>query len=288
MEEIYQKISSKQHAFSKQLLKIASYIHDDPKLFAMNSAEEVGKKMGVSESTVIRFCQKLGYSGYRALQADIQHQLFERSTLTEFIGQKSETYGGQASNSVKALMANDLQAIQQTMDRLSEAKLETAVATLASSDQTLVAGVRSSHALASWFAFALDLILGKTRVYQPHVDDVLLRISELTTKSVVVVFSFHRYAKDTIHLAKLAKQQGAFVMAFTDSPAAPVTKYASLTLPVQLQAKSTLDVAPTVMSITNSIISAISLENADQFQKRAARFDAIDGQDFFATSKNIN
>ncbi|WP_010531821.1 MurR/RpiR family transcriptional regulator [Lentibacillus jeotgali] len=282
MEGIYQKISSKQHAFSKQLLKIASYLYDDPKLFAMHSAEEAGKIVGVSETTVIRFCQKLGYSGYRSLQADIQHQLFERSTLTEFIGEKSETYGGQSFDSIKGLMANDLQAIQQTKERLSEEKLETAVAKLASCDQALVAGVRSSHALASWFAFALDLIMGKTRVYQPNVDDVLLRISALTTKSVVVAFSFHRYAKDTIHIAKLAKQQGAFVIAFTDSPAAPITKYASLTIPVQLQGKSTLDMAPTVMSITNSIVSAISLENAEAFQERAARFDAIDGQDFFA------
>lgn len=281
MESIYQKIAANQHTFSNNLLKITSYLYDDPKIFAMNSAAEAGKLIGVSETTVIRFCQKLGYSGYRSFQGEIQQQLFERSTLSEFVDKKSETYTTHAS-SVKALMANDLQAIQQTMEQLSEEKLETVVAKIASADRTLVAGIRTSHALASWFAFALDLVVGNTRLFQSNMDDILLRIGELTAKSVVVVFSFHRYAVETIHIAKLAKRQGAFVIAFTDSPTAPISKYASITLHVQLNMGSTLDVAPTVMSITNSIISAISLKNAEQFQQRATRFDAIDGTDFFA------
>lgn len=282
MEGIYRKISSIQHQLSNQLLKIASYLYDDPKLLAMYSAAEAGRVIGVSETTMIRFSKKLGYSGYRALQADIQQHLFERSSLSEFMKEKSAQYDGQASCSVKALMEHDKQAIQQAMEQLPEETFQTAVQKLASCDRSLIAGVRSSHALASWFTFALDLIMGNTRLYQPNMDDVLLRISELTKESVVVVFSFHRYAKDTIHLAKLAKQQGAFVMAFTDSPLAPITRYASLTLPLQFRNTSTLDVAPTVMSMANSIVSAVSLENKEGFHRRATRFDAIEGQDFFA------
>jgi len=280
MESIYKKISEHQLAFSNNFQKIASHLYDDPKIFAVHSAAEAGKMMGVSETTVIRFCQKLGYSGYRALQEEVQHHLFQKSSLSDYIEEKT-VEDSEQPQPIKNLMANDLNAIQKTMEQLSEEKLETAVTKLAAADQVLVSGVRSSNALASWFAFALDLIVGNTRLYQPHVDDILLRISELTGQSVVVVFSFHRYAKDTIHIAKLAKQQNAFVIAFTDSPISPITTHANLVLPVQLKVKSTLDIAPAVMSLTNSIVSAISLKNAEQFQKRAALFDSINGKDFF-------
>lgn len=281
MESIYKKISEQQLTFSKNLQKVTSFLYDEPKVFAVYSAAEVGKVIGVSETTVIRFCQKIGYSGYRALQAEIQHHLFQKSSLSDYIDKKTAECSEQPQP-IKNLMANDLNAIQKTMEQISEEKLETAVMKLASADQVLVSGVRTSNALASWFAFALDLIVGNTRLFQPNVDDILLRMSGLTSKSVVVTFSFHRYAMDTIHIAKLARQQNVFVIAFTDSPISPITPYANLVLPVQLKAKSTLDIAPAVMSLTNSIVSAISLKNTEQFQKRAALFDSINGKDFFA------
>lgn len=278
MEEIYKKLAEQQN-FSKNLQKITSYLYDEPKIFAIYSAAEAGKRMGVSETTVIRFCQKLGFSGYRALQAEVQQHLFQKSSLSDFIEEKSVENGDHQP--LKRLMTNDLEAIQKTMEQIPEAHFETAVKKLSGTDKVLVSGVRTSHALASWFTFSLDIVIGNVRLYQPNVDDVLLRISELTNKSVVVVFSFHRYAKDTIHIAKLAREQGAFVIAFTDSPMAPIAKFANLLLPVQLKLKSTLDVAPTVMSLANAIVSAISLKNAEQFQERAERFDAVNGKDFF-------
>lgn len=78
MEAIYQRIAEKQQTFSKNLLKITSYIYENPKMFAMMSASEAGKIMDVSETTVIRFCQKLGYSGYRQLQEEVRQSMLEK------------------------------------------------------------------------------------------------------------------------------------------------------------------------------------------------------------------
>ena len=284
MEPIYQRISGQQSNFTKNLQKISSHLYDEPKIFAVYSAAEAGRMMGVSETTVIRFCQKLGYKGYSQLQAEVRKHLFQKSSLSDYV--EAKAVDDKANQPIKNLMENDRQAIQKVMEQIPEERLEKAVKRIAIADQVLVSGVRSSYSLASWFAFSLDLILGNTRLYQPNIDDILLRISTLTDKSVFVAFSFHRYARDTIQIAKLAKQQGAFVITFTDSPIAPITKHASLVLPVQLNVKSTLDVAPAVLSLTNSIVSAISLEKPDQFQKRVALFDSINGQDFFADKCN--
>lgn len=167
------------------------------------------------------------------------------------------------------------------MEQIPEVRLEKVVEQLSAADRVLVSGARTSYSLASWFAFSLDIVLGNTRLFHPNVDDVLLRISELTERSTVVVFSFHRYAKDTLNIAKLAREQGAFVIAFTDSQMAPVAKYAHLLLPVELKVTSTLDVTPAVMSLAKAIISTVSLENESRFKERITHFDAINGEDFF-------
>ncbi|PAV29720.1 hypothetical protein CIL05_10135 [Virgibacillus profundi] len=280
MEHIFQKIYEQQADFSKSLQKISSHFLNDPKIFAVFSATEAGREVGVSETTVIRFCKKLGYNGYSAMQEDVQRNLFSNSSLTEYLEGKSVDEN--IDNPIKNLMVNDIGNIQKTMKQISEESLETAVSKIAEADRVLVSGVRSSHALASWFAFSLDLAVGNTRLYHSNVDDVLLRISELTDESVFIAFSFHRYAVETIQIAKLAKQQGAFVIAITDSPVSPITEFSSLILPIQLNVKSTLDGAPAVLSLTNSIVSSISLKNQEKFQKRAALFDSIEAKDLFA------
>lgn len=279
MDKIYQKLSEERDSFSKSLQKIASCVYDDPNLFAIYSAAEVGKQIGVSETTVIRFCKKLGYSGYSALQEEIRKHLFQKSSLTDFKEEKSIETDGKTS--VNKLMLKDMESIQKTMDKIPDASFEKAVDQLAAADRVLVTGARMSYSLASWFAFSLDIVVGGTRLFQPGMDDILLRVSELTRKSVVVVFSFHRYVKETLHIARLAREQGAYVIAFTDSPMSPIAGCADLLLLIQLKYTSTLDVGPVVMSLAKAMVSAISLQNESQFNERVQRFDAINGEDFF-------
>ncbi|WP_339228949.1 MurR/RpiR family transcriptional regulator [Oceanobacillus sp. FSL K6-2867] len=279
MDDIYQKIYQQKNTFTNSLQKIASYILENPRVFAVSSATEAGKQIGVSETTIIRFCKQLGYNGYKELQGEVQNILLQKSSLSDYVEDKK--VGGGTKNSIKRLMASDAEDIQKVMQRLSEENLSTAVTKLTNADRVFVAGVRSSHALASWFSYSLDLILGHTRMYNPGTDDILLRLSELTERSVFVGFSFHRYAIDTINIAKHAKNGGAFVIGITDSSFSPITTYCDLVLSVQLSGKSTLDVAPAVMSLSNSIIASISLENDEKVKERVKMFDSISGKDFF-------
>lgn len=279
MEHIYEKISKKQKEFSKGFNKIANYFYRDPQVFAMNSATQAGALIGVSETTIIRFAYELGYSGYSSLQQDVQNSFFQKSNLSVYLDQKTLDN----ENPIKNLILLDIENIQRTIKQISEADLETVVSKLSKASSILTCGVRTSHSFASWFAFALDLIRGDTRLYQPNIDDVLLRVSELNESSVVVAFSFHRYAVDTIHLVKLAKRQGAYIIAFTDSTLAPITKFADTVLPIQLQIKSTLDVAPIVFTLMNSIVSTVSLKSPTHFQERTKSFDSMEFDDLFAT-----
>ncbi len=279
MDHIYEKINSQKRTFSKGFNKIANYFLRDPQVFAMNSATQAGVLIGVSETTIIRFANGLGYSGYSELQQDVQQSFFNKSNLSGFLDSKS--LDSDSSSPIKNLIFNDINNIQQFISQISEKDLEKVVEKLTEANRILTCGVRSSHSFASWFTFALDLIRGDTRLYQPNLDDVLLRISELDKSSVVVAFSFHRYAVDTIHLAKLAKRQGAYIIAFTDSTFAPITKHADTVLPIQLQVKSTLDVAPIAFTLMNSIISSVSLKSPVHFQERINSFDSIRTEDLF-------
>ncbi|MFJ9461754.1 MurR/RpiR family transcriptional regulator [Viridibacillus arvi] len=280
MDALKSKVQSKYDEFSKGLKMVAKYFLANPEAFAMNSGVQVGQEINVSETTVIRFCHALGYSGYSALQKDVQEQLLnKKSSLFEFHYMKNSTEMDQEFS--KKMMVKDAEVILQTAEKLNGEDFTKAVDHLAQSERVLVSGVRSSHAMAQWFSFTLDLMRGNVRLFRPDTDDIMLRISEMNEGSTFVAFSFHRYTLETIYMAKEAKRQGAFVIGITDSEVAPIREHADILFTVQLPIKSTLDVAPAVFSLMNAIVGAVAVKNSEQFAKRTKVYEELQLNRFF-------
>lgn len=58
------KLDSNVRKLSKGHKKIASYIKENYDKAAFMTASALGRKVGVSESTVVRFATELGFKGY--------------------------------------------------------------------------------------------------------------------------------------------------------------------------------------------------------------------------------
>jgi DNA-binding MurR/RpiR family transcriptional regulator len=274
------EVQEKYDEFSKGLKKVSKHFLTNPEAFALNSAEQVGSEINVSETTVIRFCYALGYSGFSAFQKVVQDQLINKhSTLFEYHSMKNEM--GTDQNFSKRIMFKDSEVINQTAERLKNEDFQKAVDQLTFSERVLVSGLRSSYAMAHWFSFTLELIRNNVRLFRPDTDDVILRMREMDENSVFVAFSFHRYAVETINLAKEAKRLGAFVIAFSDTEVAPIKEYADVLFTVQLPVKSTLDVAPAVFSLMNALIAGVTVKNSEQFKERMESYEQLTFQQFF-------
>ena len=68
-------LQSQSHTFSKGQRLIAKYITESYDKAAFMTASKLGKKVGVSESTVVRFAVELGYDGYPSMQKAIQEMV---------------------------------------------------------------------------------------------------------------------------------------------------------------------------------------------------------------------
>jgi len=68
MDDLLNRIKEKYSTFSKGHKAIASYIINHYDKAAFMTAAQLGKEVGVSESTVVRFPAELGFEGYPELQ----------------------------------------------------------------------------------------------------------------------------------------------------------------------------------------------------------------------------
>ncbi|WP_342512159.1 MurR/RpiR family transcriptional regulator [Sporosarcina sp. FSL K6-1522] len=265
---------------SKSQKKVAQYVIDYPKSIALSSAQEVGATIGVSETTVIRFCYSLELSGYAELQKGVREQLFvQESSLTTY--QQSKLAMEQEPHFFEQVMEQDRATITETMKQINEADYETAIDRLANAKTVYVLGLRSSYTAANWLSYTLGLVRGNVQLLRPETEDVIQTLSQMDKQSVVIVISFHRYLKETIQIAQLAQQQGAFMIGITDSIFAPIQSCSDVLFPIYSPNKSTLDATAALFSFMNAIVAGLSVKEKDRFEKRQQTYRAISSDFLF-------
>lgn len=265
---------------SKGQQKVAKYLLKNSSDFAVKSAKEIGDVVGVSETTVIRFCYSIKLSGYSELQKLVRMQLFDRkSSLEQYFSSKLEL--AEQPHFYAKVMEQDCRHIQETIDHIEEKDFNKAVEQLVKTDKIYISGLRTSFSAASWLAFTLGLIRGNVQLLRPDTDDLLLSISEMDESSTLIAISFHRYLMETIKVAQLAKEQGVYVIGITDSPLAPIHEYSDVIFQIFSSEKSTIDSAPSLFSFLNALVAGVSIKDKERFEKRKEQYDQLNGDFFF-------
>ena len=71
-------LQEKESTFSKGQKRICQYIREFYDKAAFMTANRLGKTVGVSESTVVRFAVDLGFDGYPSMQKAMQEMVLNR------------------------------------------------------------------------------------------------------------------------------------------------------------------------------------------------------------------
>ena len=79
-DDLLHRMSEMMPEFSKGQKLIANYILQHYERAAYMTALKLGNTVNVSESTVVRFANRLGYEGYPQLQRSLQSHIKNRLT----------------------------------------------------------------------------------------------------------------------------------------------------------------------------------------------------------------
>ncbi|MCW1929273.1 MurR/RpiR family transcriptional regulator [Bhargavaea beijingensis] len=249
---------------SKGLKKVAECLLHDPITFAIHPAKKIGKIIGVSETMIIRFCRSIGYEGFSQLQEEVRKEMMhfhQGAPLPE-----TEPY---EMNPFAQNVKDDIHILQSNLENMDPDSLSSIAAMMSQSERVIVVGYYQSQAFAYWLFFNLNYITGNAYLYRPDID---ARLLDITPKnSCVVVFSFYRYAMDTIRFAEEAKKKGLSVILITDSRVSPAIEFADHVISINLSDASLLRKGPVILSIVNSVLTEI-VKQVDQSDIPASMF----------------
>ncbi len=224
------RLATGEDRLPKRLKQVASALVAQPDDIAFSTAAEVSTRIGVQPSTLVRFAQALGYSGFSELQ-----EIF-RARLKERFPDYRERLETLESDGPMTLFEGFARSAYVSFDRarqsLDPAQLDQAVALLAKADTIYFLAGRRSFPVSAYAAYAFTT-LGLRSVLIDQIGGLgPEQMAASGSNDALIAISFSPYASETITIAKKACDAGTPVLAITDSSFSPLVPLARIWLEV--------------------------------------------------------
>ncbi len=254
------RISVFYSGLSKGHKRIADFIKNNYEKASFMTAAKLGKTVGVSESTVVRFASHVGFDGYPELQKHLQELVKSHLTSVQRMEVAANRMGG--DDIINDAFAADAEMLKRTREGVSREDFFGSVAAINKAHKIYVLGSRSSASLASFAAFYLNYLCDNVVLIDTsstsEMFEQMFRISE---QDVCIAISFPRYSNQTINALSFAKSRGATIISITDGEMSPIAQYATYLLVAESSMVSFVDSLVAPLSLINALIAACAKEN---------------------------
>lgn len=210
----------------KRLRQVADHLLATPDDVAFQTTAEIAERAGVQPSTLVRFAQALGYTGFSDLQqgfrARLRRQSSDHIARLAALRQRDREEGG----STRALLAGFIAAGEASLGDLRTTcdpdRIDQAAATLAAARLIVLVGARRMFPVVSYLAYAFArlgipaVLIDNLGALGPEQADIA------TAADAVIAVSFAPYTPVTVDIAEKAHQRGVPVIALTDSALSPL------------------------------------------------------------------
>lgn len=250
-------IQSNFSKLSKGQKIIGEFIINNYDKAAFMTAANLGSTLNVSESTVVRFANTLGYSGYKELQKELQEVIKNKLTTVQ---RMSLAEGIEDDNNISRVMESDIENIKKTVNELDKESIHKSVQLVTNAKNIYVIGLRSSSFLAGYFCFYLNFLFSNVRLITSGANDIFERLVKIGKDDVVIALTFPRYSKKTVEALSYLNEKGCKIISITDSLISPVANKSDITLIARSDMVSFVDSLVAPMSLINAFLISLSSE----------------------------
>lgn len=243
----------------------------DPAKVAFGTVAELAARSGTSGPTVVRVARKLGYSGYRSLQAAVQAEL---GGSLQPAAERIRRTAAERDDPLERVRWREVANVEATLRAVDPAAFTTAVRLLADRKRRVL--VLAGDAERGIAETATDL-LGQLRDAVERIDGapprVTARIAMVGPADVVVAIDVRRYDAWLVDAVADAGAAGASIVAITDGPLSPLANGSTATFEVVAEGAGPFDSHVGTLALLHALVAAV----ADRLRGSAtARLDRIE------------
>ena len=268
--DIITQINQTYDTFSKGHKLIAEFIRGNYDKAAYMNVEQLSHAAGVSEATVVRFSNELGYGKFQHLQRALQDYAKSRLTSVQRMNRAYDLY--QDTDILTAVLGADIDKIKSTLTNIDRNAFSGAIEKILNAKNIYIIGLRSASTLASFLGYYLNHMFSNVKVVNTaSAGEMFEQIFRAGEGDTVIGISFPRYSLRTVRALRYAKKTGASVIGITDGENSPILALSDHTLLAKSDMDAFVDSLVAPLSVINALVVALGMmrkeEVSDTLQK---------------------
>lgn len=228
---------------TKKEKRIAEFFLDEEqRVFLMNVAD-IAKTIDVSDTSVIRFIKSLGFENFTDFKNSGQEDIKSRLDKTNDFIKNLDII---KENSIEQLYIHKInEEVNKIFNSSSQKQIKKISNLIMKAKNKYIVGFKSTSGIANFFGVRLGFMLENVSTF--NIDDsvVVNSIFNIKQEDILIIFDYPMYSKVAVVLAKIARENKAKILLFTDSDNAPLAEYSNILYKVKLNG----------ISVFNSLIS---------------------------------
>jgi DNA-binding MurR/RpiR family transcriptional regulator len=247
--------------------QVAQFIVDHPDRFVFMSAAEVARDVGVSQPSVTRLAQELGYRGYAEMIAEMRALVRSAPRQDELI-----------ANRYQRAIDDEIALLTAARERLADPRLlERTARKIMSASSVVVIGLRVSAALAVNFGYRLGRLRDNVRLVTQTGSAAFdeLALGARRKSPVMVAFAMPRYPAELVDVLRFARARGYWILEVIDSPTSPLCEEADEMMVASIRWGATFGSHTTASVLSTLLIDAAASESSSDARARLIELDAV-------------
>jgi DNA-binding MurR/RpiR family transcriptional regulator len=254
---------------SPELLRTARWIEQHPRDVALHSMRECARRAELAPASFTRLAHAIGFDGFEAIRTRCQEALAPQPGYAA----RAQALQATARRSADWLDAlNEAQhANAASISGLNErAQFERAADSMLASRQVQFLGLRASHGLAFHLHYTYGLIAPNGVLAQGLGGTLADQLAQLERKDLLVAISQSPYTRQTVEAVEQARQQGAKVLALTDSRLSPIARCADQVLLFRTGSPSYFHSMVGALALAEALVAAVAVRGGRKVLARLA------------------
>ena len=226
-DSIFEMIATAYPNLPQSEKKVADYVTNNLSQVLRMTGQMLTKEVGVSEPTLFRFCNSLGFTGFKDFKISVAERMSNEDFFFSDINK--DNFKNDIQELVTSVLRSEEDTILATIKGIDYVKLNTVANMIIKSDKICFFGAGASGIICK-DAMLKFIRLGKSVWGIDDYHTACNLVSLFKQEDLVICVTNTGNTKETVSLLKIAKENGIPTVSMTSSMQSKASQYSDVVL----------------------------------------------------------
>ncbi len=259
LNDLRQRLEEQFPQLTKSQRRIATYLLNSYDEAAFLSAADLAQRLELSEATVVRFAQTIGYDGFPDMRRSLQDIFRTRHAPAARLQRKLSELAGSEGPLLSRVVAIEVQYLTEATQTIDSVDFERAVDILLNGERIFVFASGPSGVLAELAELRLRRLGIMTIAMTESGRHLLEKLQLLQPGDAVLATGFHYVRPELVAVLEHARTLGCRSILLTDMLDTVLREQVDVTLAARRGPISTFHSLTVPMAVLNALVLAVAM-----------------------------